>query len=174
MKKLLFILLLSLPIFAGNLQLKDGYVTAHTTMMWEDIEPKNENLYAQVEMQNGDITSLRGKFWVDMNFFISDKLDRDEHMYEALEVDKFENSTFTISNVTKADENNSYVIDGVLNFYGVDKNLKADAVIVYKDEILTLDANSSMLVTDFGMQTVCKFFMCVDDKVDFKVNAQFQ
>ena len=174
MRNLLFVMLLCLPIFAGNLQLQNGSVTAHTQMMWESIDPKNEKLYADVNIQDGDITSLRGKFWVDMKLFIVEKPDMDEHMHESIASEKFKFSTFKISTISKSDEKDKYTIYGILNFYGVDKELKVNATIISNDDNLTLNANSTIFVTDFGMETVCKFFMCVDDKIDFKVNATFK
>jgi len=174
MKKLLFALLVTLPLLAGNLQLENGSIKAHTTMMWEDIEPKNDKLSADVSMTDDDISTLSGKFWVNMKLFVSDKTDRDEHMYKEMKVDEFTTSTFTISKVSALDEKDTYSIDGTLNFYGVDKKLNAKAVIVKKEGTLTLNAESSMTVTDFGMEQVCKFFMCVNEKVDFKVEASFK
>lgn len=171
MKKLLFILLLSFPLLAGSLTLEKGSVVGHTEMMWETIEPKNDKLHADVNMDGDDITTLSGKFWVDMKLFVSDKQDRDEHMYKEMKVDKFTSSTFTISKVTALDSENLYTIDGSLNFYGVDKRVSSEAVISKKDGVLIIDAKSSFKITDFGMEQVCMFMMCVDEKVDFKVHA---
>lgn len=171
MKKLLLILLVSLPLLAGDLFLKEGYVKAHTEMMWEDIEPRNDKLQVELNIQGDDLSTLSGKFWLDMNLFVSDKTDRDEHMYKDMKVDKFLTSTFTISKVTPTKSDNGFVIEGTLNFFGTDKFIKADALIIKKDGLITLDAKSSIDITDFGMEQVCMFIMCVDKKVDFIVKA---
>jgi polyisoprenoid-binding protein YceI len=173
MKKVLLILVLAFPLFAANLQLKNGSVAAHTEMMMDStIDPTNNSLKAELTIEGSDITTLRGKFWVDMNLFKSDKSDRDKNMYKEVEADKFMLSTYTVSGVTKNGEN-SYAISGMLNFHGKEKPLNAQAKIVYANGALTIDASSMILVSDFGVKMPCMVFMCVRDQVDLSIKADF-
>jgi polyisoprenoid-binding protein YceI len=117
---------------------------------------------------------MQGKFWVDMNLFASDEKDRDKNMYKEVEADKFKRATYTISNVKKAETDGSYTIEGTLNFHGKEKPLKAKAKIVQKDEAISLEATSMILVSDFGIKMPCMVFMCVRDQVDLVVKAELK
>src|SRR5690554_5896149 len=103
MKKILMILLLAFPLLALDLELKSGYVAAHTEMfMDKTIDPINNYLNAKVTIDNNDITTIKGKFWVEMALFSSDKARRDESMYEEIQTDEFKVATYTITDVKKA------------------------------------------------------------------------
>ena len=174
MKNVLLVFLLSFPLMATELILKDGYVAAHTEMMMDStIDPINNSLQADVTIQDNDITTISGKLWVEMRLFTSDKADRDENMYESFEAATYKLATYTISSVTKTDEKDKYVIDGVLSFRGIDKPLSANAKITSVDGSLTINASSMIMMSDFGIKPPCLIFMCVRDQVDLLVKASF-
>lgn len=174
MKNLLLVLLISFPLLATDLVIKDGYVAAHTEMMMDStIDPINNSLQADIRIQGNDITSIEGKFWVEMKLFTSDKADRDENMYESFEAATYKLATYNISSVTKTDEKDKYVIDGVLSFRGVDKPLSAKAEITSVNGSLTINANSMIMMSDFGIKPPCLIFMCVRDQVDLLIKASF-
>lgn len=173
MRNILLFLLISFPLLATDLILKDGYVAAHTEMMMSTIEPINNYLQADIRIQGNDITSIEGKFWVEMKLFTSDDADRDKNMYESVEADKYKLATFAISSVVKTDEKDNYTIDGVLSFHGVDKPLTANAKISSVDGSLTIEASSKILVSDFGIEPPCLIFMCVRDQIDLLIKASF-
>ena len=134
MKKIFTMLLLALPLLAMNLELKSGYVAAHTEMMMDStIDPINNYLNADITIDNNDITSIKGKFWVETNLFTSDKSDRDKSMYEEIETDKFAFATYTISSITKGEKEDGYIINGTLDFHGEKRELSADAKITTVD-----------------------------------------
>ncbi len=172
MKNILLALFLTIPLLAANLQLKSGSVAAHTEMLMDStIDPINNSLNADITMDGSDVTTLRGKFWVDMNLFKSDKSDRDKSMYKEVESDKFKLATYTISSIAKAEGENSYTISGVLDFHGKEKPLIAKAQIVSVDGTLSISASSMILMSDFGIKMPCMVFMCVRNQVDLLVKA---
>lgn len=174
MKNILLALLLSFPLFATDLVLRDGYIAAHTEMMIDStIDPINNSLQADIAIEGSDITTITGKFWVEMNLFTSDKSDRDESMYKDVEAEKFKLATYTISKITKTDEKDGYVIDGKLNFHGEEKPLSAKAEITIIDGSLAINATSTILVSDFGIEMPCLVFICVRDQVDLLIKASF-
>lgn len=174
MKKILLALLLALPLFGSELQLKSGSVAAHTEMIMDKtIDPLNNSLHADVTIDGDKITTLRGKFWVEMNLFKSDNDDRDKNMHKDVETDKFKLATYTISNVTKLEGEDTYMLDGVLNFHGKEKPLSAKAKITSTNGSISVNATSTILVSDFGIKMPCMVFMCVRDRVDLLVKAQF-
>ena len=174
MKNILLVLLLSFPLFATDLVLKNGYIIAHTEMMMDsEINPRNDNLKANISIEGNDFTTISGKFWVEMNLFASDKSDRDESMYEEVEATKFKLATYTISGITKTQTKDSYIIYGKLNFHGQERALTANAEITVVDGSLVINATSMILVSDFGIEMPCMVFMCVRDQVDLTIKATF-
>ena len=174
MKKKLLVLLLSLPLLAGSLQLQSGSIKAHADMMMDSgINPLNNNLSAEINIQDENIQTLSGQFWIDLNSFASDKKDRDEHMYEALESLKFKLATFTIVSMDKTEEKDIYTINGKLNFHGKEKKLKAKANVICKDGTMILNARSMINMPDFGVKMPCLMFICVRDRVDLVISATF-
>ncbi|MGE4419373.1 MAG: YceI family protein [Sulfurimonas sp.] len=174
MKKIFTMLLLALPLFAISLELKSGYVAAHTEMLMDKtIDPINNHLKADITIENSDISTIKGKFWVEMTLFTSDKSERDEHMYKEVEADTFKLATYTIANVTKTEGENSYIINGTLDFHGEKKELSAKAKITSTEGSLNIDAASMILMSDFGIEMPCMVFMCVRDQVDLLVKATF-
>lgn len=174
MAKIFMVFLLSMPLFGGSLEQLTGSISAHTEMLMDSkINPSTKSLQSNLSMQNDNLLTLSGKFWVDMDSFVSEKKDRDEHMHESIDVVNFKVATYTISNVDRGN-NGSYIIDGKLDFHGVTKDLKATAKIVYENGILSIDADSMILMSEFGIEMPCMVFMCVRDKVDLKIEATFR
>ncbi|MDQ1263600.1 MAG: hypothetical protein QG559_601 [Campylobacterota bacterium] len=175
MKKTALLLILALSLFGENLHVSNGSVAAHTQMMMDStIDPVNSSLKGDIVIDGKDITTMQGKFWVDMNLFVSDEKDRDKNMYKEIETDKFKLATYTISNVKKAEAEGSYTIEGTLNFHGKEKPLNAKAKIAQKEGAFFLEANSAILVSDFGIKMPCMVFMCVRDQVDLVVKAELK
>jgi len=167
MKNLLLLISLGLPLLAGNLQLQEGVVKAHTEQMMDStINPEHKDLKVDMNMHNNDIATLNGTITVQMDMFISDNSDRDEHMHESLEVDKFALATYIIKKVVQSGENNNYTLSGVLDFHGVKKELSFNAKILNENSTLSVEAESSMKMSDYGIEMPCMLFMCVRDKVD--------
>jgi len=169
MKTLLLTLLLALPMMAGNLQLQKGFVQSHTQMIMDSkIDSVNNTLHVEASMDGDDITTLRGKFWVDVGLFVSDNEDRDEHMDEATEAKKFPLATYEITSVKKTADD-YYTLNGTLEFHGVKKEISFDAQILNSKDSVKISASSQIKGPDFGVEMPCMVFMCVDDEIDLLV-----
>jgi polyisoprenoid-binding protein YceI len=175
MRKIFFILLGALELFAASLQMQSGSIAAHTEMVMDKtIDPFTEKLAGEISMDGSDIGTLKGRFWVDLNLFSSDNKDRDKHMFEALESKSFTTASYEIVSVEKKDTANSYTIKGTLDFHGVKKELIADATITVANGVLNLEAKSMINMPDYGVTMPCMVFMCVRDQVDLLVKAQLK
>jgi len=171
MKKLLLVLLFVFPLFAGNLALKSGFVAAHTEMMMDStIDPMNSELHGNMSIEGDDLLTIKGKLWVELDLFTSDETDRDDHMDEAQEIQKFPIATYTVSSLTK-NTDGSYTIHGTLDYHGENKPFMANAEITDKNGLITISATSKLLVSDFGIEMPCMVFMCVRDQVDIFAKA---
>lgn len=174
MKIFLLILMLHVALFAENLELESGYIKAHTEMVFDNtIDPINKSLMSEMSIQSSNIESMRGSFWVNMNMFISDMLDRDTHMYDAIESKKFILAKFTIDSVTKIEETDMYEVSGELDFHGIKKELHSIAKIIIKNHKLEFNATTTFNMDDFGIEMPCMMFMCVREQVDLIIEAKF-
>lgn len=174
MKKLLLVFLFSLELLAGNLSLQNGSIAAHTEMLMDStINPSSKNLSAELTIKGTDITSLSGKLWLELNSFVSDNTERDEHMYESLNINKFQVTSYKITSVEKTNEENMYNINGLLSLHGIEKKLSAKAKISFKDEKLNFHATSTIMFPHHGIEMPCMMFLCVSDQVDIVIEATF-
>lgn len=170
MKKLLIVLLLVAPIFAGNLKLEKGFVQSHAEMIMDSkIDSLNNALHVEANILNNDLTTIRGKFWVDVSLFVSDNEDRDEHMDEATEAKLFPLATYELKKVTKASADDAYILHGIMEFHGVKKELQFNAQILNKQNTIEISAESQILGPDYGVKMPCMVFMCVNDEIDLLV-----
>ena len=173
MKTLFFILCLNLSLFSNDLHLQKGFVAIHTEMLLDKtIDPLSTSLQADLSIQDSDINSLRGVFIIHMKLFSSDNKNRDEAMHKLNEVKKYPFAKYTISNISKAEGNHMYIINGILNFHGKEKALEAKAEILYQDNILTLNATANILASEYNLEVPCLFFFCVRDKIDIFVKSE--
>jgi len=172
MKTLLLSLLLSVCIFAQSLTLKEGFVAAHTEMLITSIDPLNTFLKADVSIDQNDILSLRGKFWIQMDKFSSDNKERDEDMHKANRITAFPLATFTLIKLSK-NTDGTYTIEGNLEFLGLIKPLQAKAEIHDKDGLVSIKATTKIFADDFGLEMPCILFVCVDEEIDLYVKAVF-
>ena len=171
MKTLLLTLLLALPIMAGNLTLQKGFVQSHTEMLMDSkIDSVNKGLHVEVNIDGDDLTTIKGKFWLDVGLFVSDNADRDEHMDEATQATKFPLATYNLTSVTKSDtDKDAYTLHGVLEFHGVKKPVMFNAQILNSENSISISAETQILGPDYGIEMPCMVFMCVDDKIDLLV-----
>lgn len=172
MKKLLLLFLFALPLLAGNLVLKEGFVAAHTEMALDStIDPLNNSIRTDLNMPSEDISSLRGTISVEMDLFVSDNSDRDEHMDEAVNVKSFPLASYTVTKLTKTEGVNNYKIDGTLDFHGQKRELSFNAEVLLQENLLTINATSQILMSDYGVEIPCLMFMCVRDQIDIFAKA---
>ena len=170
MKTLLLTLLLTFPLLAGNLTLKKGFVQSHSEMIMDSkIDSVNNALHVEANIEGNNITSITGKFWLDVGLFVSDNEDRDEHMDEATEAIKFPHATYELKSVSKAEGDDAYTLNGVMEFHGVKKELSFNAQILNNEKSIVISAETQILGPDYGVEMPCMVFMCVDDEIDLLV-----
>lgn len=174
MKTFSLLLLLSFSLFAGNLELKEGFVAAHTEVLGDStIDPLNHSLHANLNISGDDITSITGELSVELSLFVSDNSDRDENMHETTEAEKFPLASYTITGIHKAKETNAYTLNGMLDFHGVKKELDFDAEILLQEDTVTISGVSKILLSDYNVDAPCLlgFVLCVEDNVDIFAKA---
>lgn len=164
-KRIIFLLVLPLMVFGGNVTLKEGLVEAHTKVFGDSsIDPSVRKLHADLSMQNGDFTTLRGTISFNISDFTSTNSSRDEHMQEMFEMKTFPTITFHINNVVKKAK--KYILEGTLAMHGVTKDIAVICSIEPHGTTFTMQSNFSVKVTDYGMEQPTLLFLTVRNRVD--------
>ena len=168
----LFILLLLLPLslFSQNLQLKSGFIQAHTSVFGDDtIEPATKKIIANLSMNTDAINSLHGTISFNLNNFISDKPDRDEHMLEMFDAKKYTTISLNIQNLHKTDK--EYILYGILTMHGVQKAVQIKTKIIDDANNINLNSHFTVKVSDYGMKPPSLLFFTVKDAVSIDANV---
>lgn len=166
MYKLVIVLFLVLFANANELVLENGQINAHTEVFGDStIDPQTKKINAKLT-KDLDIESIRGVFEIDALSLVSDNESRDEHMYETLNTKSAPKISFKISSISKSE--NSYKIEGVLNMNNQDKEIFSIAEIKQNNNIISMDGEFSIKLTDFGLEPPKMFFLTVRDLIDIK------
>lgn len=162
-------LLLASSVYAGNLSFESGTVKAHTEVFGDStIDPVFKKGVSRLSMDDS-VSSLRGSLDVSIGDFISDNKKRDEHMYEAMEKDKFPKATFEIKEVVTKGGDNA-VLKGTLSLHGISKPLSFEGSITQEGQKVHIKAKSSMKMSDYGITPPKMVFVTVRDQVDLNVD----
>ena len=167
-KKLIFLMLLPLVVFGGNLVLKNGLIQAHTKVFGDSsIDPAVSKIHTELSMQGDNLKSIKGSISFSIMDFKSSNSSRDEHMQKMFSIDKYADISLSIVSIDQKSAN--YLLKGVLKMHGVDKNIVIPSSIIKKGDTVSLNSNFSVKVSDYGMEAPSLFFFTVRNRVD--INA---
>jgi len=167
-KRIMFLLVLPLAVFGGNLSLTNGLIQAHTKVFGDaSIDPSVKNIQTDLSMQNSDITSLKGKVAFHIVNLVSSNKDRDEHMQEMFAMQTYPDISLEINKVIPKDQ--KYLIEGTLSMHGIKKPVKINSTIAQNGNAITMHADFNVKVSDYGMEPPSLLFFTVRDRVD--INA---
>lgn len=168
MYKIVLFLAFSLFAWAGNLNIANGQIKAHTEVFGDStIDPETKSIQGDLTIDT-TVESIKGKIYFNTLSLVSDKKDRDENMYELLKADKIKTISFDITSITK--NNEGYVISGNLNLNGISKNINVKSAITENKNLVTLNGAFSMKLTDFGLKPPTLLFLTVRDQIDITYN----
>lgn len=172
-KKLLSISLLAFSLYGANLSVANGKIEAHTEVFGDSaINPTSTNVKANLSF-DGTIESLRGVVSIDTKSLISTNTERDTHMYETLEADKYNSISFDIKAIQK--DGVDYNIIGELKLCSVTKPIKAKATITkLSDSKLNINSIFAINMSDFGVKPPKLLFLTVRDRVDLNVSLDLK
>ena len=163
-KKLILTLALCIGLYAENLSVSSGALMAHTEIFGDSqINPITRNLKGELSIENS-LESIKGKIYFQTITLISDKKDRDEHMYKFLNVNKFESTSFEIKSIVKNEIN--YDINGVITLNGISKKITVKSNITEQNNQILFDGGFSFNLTDFNLEPPTMFFLTVRNQID--------
>lgn len=164
-KKIVFTFLVCVGIVYGSeLVLQSANIKTHTEILGDsEIDNISNEVDASLN-KDSSLESISGKISVNVKSLVSKKPDRDEHLYETLESEKFPKISFEFRNI-KLLKDDQYVIIGILNLHGVNKEISSVAKIS-QGESLNMDGNFSLLMSEYGVEPPSLLFLTVRDRVD--------
>ncbi len=164
-------LVLTLWLPAAELLFSHGTVTAHTEILGDsEIDPTTDTIVSKLRMDNG-FTSIRGSVEVSVIALQSPNKKRDLDMVETMESEKYPIAIYLFQSVTQA--NDAYLIQGALTLHGVTKDVNITATLNELNNSVKLTGNTSILMTDFGIEPPTLFFFSVRDQVDLHIDVVF-
>ena len=172
MRYLFLVFMAGATLFASQLTFEKGFVRAHTSVFGDsEINPSTSKITSHLKMRHS-LTSLSGSIDVSLTALKSDNAKRDEHMHEAMNVEKYTKATYTITSVKKI-ASNTYSISGTLSLHGVKKNIVLDATLIQKGRHLHLQAKTAFNMSEFGITPPTMFFLTVKDQVEMTINTTY-
>lgn len=174
MRYLFITLITTLALFSANLSFEKGSVLAHTSVFGDStINPSSSNIVSHLTMKKGDISTLKGSVEVSLTDLKSDNSERDEHMYEAIDTQKYTSTTYTIKSVSQ-NSAGSYNVEGSLTLHGITKKLPILATIATKGDHVTFKGKTSFKMSDFGITPPKLLFLTVRDLLEMKINTTYK
>lgn len=157
---------------AYDLQLQEGEIKAHTEVFGDSqINPTTKAIHSQLVI--GDtVESIKGDISIEFVSLKSEKEDRDKNMHELINAKLFPNVVYTVKSITRFDTN--YEIIGSLILNGITKEVISTALIEDKENVLNLNGNFSIKLTQFGMEPPSMFFVTVRDQIDITYNLTYK
>lgn len=172
-KKFLLMVVTSVWVFGAQLGVISGSIKAHTEVFGDStIDPATQKIIVNIQMEDS-IESIKGSVAIKSADLVSDNKDRDEHMYEAIEVEKYPTITYKINSVTSKE--NGYVLHGEFTLHGVTKTLNVPATIEQKEDgTIALNSSYSILSSEYGIKPIKLLFLTVRDQIDIMVSLNLK
>jgi len=172
MRYLFLVFMAGATLFASQLTFEKGFVRAHTSVFGDsEINPSTSKITSHLKMRHA-LTSLSGAVDVSLSAFKSDNAKRDAHMHEAMNIEKYTKTTYTITSVKKI-ASDKYSINGMLSLHGVKKNIILDAILTQKGNHVHLQAKTAFKMSAFGITPPTMFFLTVKDQVEMTVDTTY-
>jgi polyisoprenoid-binding protein YceI len=171
MRKLFLLTFLGVIAFANNLILDQGEIIAHTEVFGDrHIDPKTQDITSTLIM-NEEIESIKGEIVIKSISLISDNKDRDENMYELLNIQTHPLISCTIEQVKKKESN--YELSGTLTLNGITNKFTSLAIINESAKRVDLTGKFSITLTNFGLKPPVLIFLTVRDQIDINYNLAY-
>ena len=164
-------LLTTATLFSANLTFSGGSIQAQTSILGDsDINPSSSKIISHLTMLKGDVTTLKGSVDISLIDLKSNNEDRDEHMHETINVEKYTKTTYTINSVIKNSEG-TYNVLGVLSLHGISKELALLGEVSVDDKKVNIKAKTSFKMSDFGIEPPSMLFLTVRDRLDMTIDT---
>jgi len=173
MRNIVILLLLSCFAFANTLELNQGEIKAHTEVFGDSkIDPSTKDIKVDLNINQNNITSIRGNISILSESLKSQKETRDEHMHKLLESKIYPSIIYRIKDIKS--NNANFMIRGTLRLNGISKEITTIANIVNNGTTIQINGKFNILLTNFNMKPPKLLFLTVRNKIDIQYNLSLK
>ena len=143
-----------------------NYTGKHFLHKWS---AENKNISGLIQIENETISNIG--VVAKVSDFRSGNSNLDSNSLRVLDALKFPNVIFKSTSIKQ--ENEQIIIDGIMNFHGIEKDITISAELVQLDESIKLSGKFSVYLTEFLVDRPSLLTMKVDDEINLEFELYF-
>ena len=143
-----------------------NYTGKHFLHKWS---AENKNISGLIQIENETISNIG--VIAKVSDFRSGNSNLDSNSLRVLDALKFPNVIFKSTSIKQ--DNEQIIIDGIMNFHGIEKDINISAKVVQIDESIQLSGKFSVFLTEFLIDRPSLLTMKVDDEINLEFELYF-
>ena len=143
-----------------------NYTGKHFLHKWS---AENKNISGLIQIENETISNIG--VIAKVSDFRSGNSNLDSNSLRVLDALKFPNVIFKSTSIKQ--DNEQIIIDGIMNFHGIEKDITISAELVQLDESIKLSGKFSVYLTEFLVDRPSLLTMKVDDEINLEFELYF-
>jgi len=144
-----------------------NYTGKHFLHKWS---AENKNISGLIQIENETISNIG--VIAKVSDFRSGNSNLDSNSLRVLDALKFPNVIFKSTSIKQ--DNEQIIIDGILNFHGIEKDINISAKVVQVDGSTQLSGKFSVYLTEFLIDRPSLLTMKVDDEINLEFKLYFK
>jgi len=144
-----------------------NYTGKHFLHKWS---AENKNISGLIQIENETISNIG--VIAKVSDFRSGNSNLDSNSLRVLDALKFPNVIFKSTSIKQ--DNEQIMIDGILNFHGIEKDINISAKVVQVDGSTQLSGKFSVYLTEFLIDRPSLLTMKVDDEINLEFKLYFK
>ncbi len=143
-----------------------SYTGKHFLHKWSAV---NKNISGLIQIEDESISNIG--IVAKVSDFKSGNSSLDSNSFRVLDALQFPNVIFKSKSVSK--EKEQILIEGVMNFHGIEKDFKILAEVIKIDEVTKLFGKFSVSLTEFLVERPSLLTRKIDDKINLEFDLYF-
>ena len=143
-----------------------NYTGKHFLHKWS---AENKNISGLIQIENETISNIG--VIAKVSDFRSGNSNLDSNSLRVLDALKFPNVIFKSTSIKQ--DNEQIMIDGIMNFHGIEKDINISAKVVQVDGSIQLSGKFSVYLTEFLIDRPSLLTMKVDDEINLEFELYF-
>ena len=171
-KTTLFLILITFNLSAQEIKKVDSdksiinYTGNHFLHKWS---AENKNISGLIQIENETISNIG--VVAKVSDFRSGNSNLDSNSLRVLDALQFPNVIFKSTSINQ--ENGQIIIDGIMNFHGIEKDINILATVVQLDGTILLSGKFSVYLTEFLVDRPSLLTIKVDDEINLEFELYF-
>jgi len=171
-KTALFLILITFNLSAQEIKKVDSdksiinYTGNHFLHKWS---AENKNISGLIQIENETISNIG--VVAKVSDFRSGNSNLDSNSLRVLDALQFPNVIFKSTSINQ--ENGQIIIDGIMNFHGIEKDINILATVVQLDGSILLSGKFSVYLTEFLVDRPSLLTIKVDDEINLEFELYF-